>query len=67
MRLERDGDGALTAEEHARVAKSDAEKARIAALAETLVKGWSFLEREERLFDPFGRYSSVRGENVRSI
>ena len=41
----------------ARIAKSDAEKARIARLAEQMAAGLSFVDGP-RQFDPFGRYSS---------
>ena len=55
-RLRREGDGALSAVEVARIAKSDAEKARIAVLAQTMAEGWSFYDKP-RQFDPFGRMS----------
>ena len=55
----RAGDASLTEEESARIAKSDAEKARILRLAEEMAAGLSFLE-QPRTFDPFGRFTSYQ-------
>ena len=56
-RRERDGDATLCSEERERIVKSDAEKARIAKLAQSMAAGWSFMETDKQ-FDPFGRWSS---------
>lgn len=66
-REERDGGESLTAGEQARIAKSDADKVRILALAETLARGWSFIGNDERQFDPFGRHSASRNQGMQPM